>query len=116
MFMGRRSGREIPVKVLFSAWPGYGHLLPMVPLARAAQRAGHRVLVTTGPDLADLTRGFGLDFRPTGMTAEEVYAAVPTDVSVASLPPEQKVAFAARYMFGPGALSREIDLLDIVPA
>src|SRR3954454_275822 len=116
MFMGRRSGREIPVKVLFSAWPGYGHLLPMVPLARAAQRAGHQVLVTTGPDLADVTRGVGLDFRPTGMTADEVYAQGPTDVSIDALPPGQQVAFAARYVFGPSALARAIDLLDIVPA
>src|SRR3954452_22648213 len=116
MFMGRRSGRECPVKVLFSAWPGYGHVLPMVPLARAAQRAGHQVLVTTGPDLADVTRGSGLDFRPTGMTADEVYDQVPTDVSVTALPAAEQVAFAARYVFGPGALSRAIDLLDIVPA
>jgi UDP:flavonoid glycosyltransferase YjiC (YdhE family) len=104
------------VKVLFSAWPGYGHLLPMMPLARAAQRAGHQVLVTTGPDLADVVRGFGLEFRPTGMTAAEVYAAAPSDVSVDALPPEQRVGFAARYVFGPAALSRAIDLLDIVPA
>ena len=104
------------MKVLFSAWPGYGHLLPMMPLARAAQRAGHQVLVTTGPDLADVTREFGLEFRPTGMTAAEVYAAAPNDVTVDALPPEQRVAFAARYLFGPAALSRAIDLLDIVPA
>jgi UDP:flavonoid glycosyltransferase YjiC (YdhE family) len=112
----RRCGRECPVKVLFSAWPGYGHLLPMVPLARAAQRAGHQVLVTTGPDLADVTRGSGLDFRPTGMTADEVHDQAPTDVSVTALPAAEQVAFAARYVFGPGALSRAIDLLDIVPA
>ena len=104
------------MRVLFSAWPGYGHLLPMMPLARAAQRAGHEVLVTTGPDLADVVRGLELDFRPTGMTATEVYAQVPGDVTVDSLPREQRVAFAARYVFGPGALSRAIDLLDIVPA
>src|ERR1700754_2123849 len=116
MLGARRSGRECPVKVLFSAWPGYGHLLPMVPLARAAERAGHQVLVTTGPELADVTRGFGLDFQPTGMTADEVYAEARTDVSVDTLPPGQRMAFAARYVFGPGALSRAIDLLDIVPA
>jgi UDP:flavonoid glycosyltransferase YjiC (YdhE family) len=104
------------VKVLFSAWPGYGHLLPMVPLARAAQRAGHQVLVATGPDLADVTRELGLDFRPAGMTIDEVRAQVPSDVSVAGRSPAFDVAFAARYVFGPGALSRAIDLLDIVPA
>jgi UDP:flavonoid glycosyltransferase YjiC (YdhE family) len=104
------------VKVLFSAWPQHGHLLPLVPLARAAQRAGHQVLVTTGPDLAAVARGFELDFRPTGMTADEVYAQAPADVSVDAMPREQQVAFAARYVYGPGALSRAIDLLDIVPA
>ena len=36
------------MKILFGSWPGYGHLLPMLPLVRAAQRGGHDVLVTPG--------------------------------------------------------------------
>jgi len=26
----------VPMGTLFGSWPGYGHLLPMVPLIRAA--------------------------------------------------------------------------------
>src|SRR5690349_14346109 len=88
----------------------------MLPLARAAQRAGHDVLVTSGPDLADLTRGLGLDFRASGMTAAEVYAQVPDVGPIDSLPAEDRVAFAARHVFGPGAMSRGVDLLSLVPA
>jgi UDP:flavonoid glycosyltransferase YjiC (YdhE family) len=88
----------------------------MLPLARAAERAGHDVLVTSGPDLADLTRGFGLEFRASGMTADEVYAQVPAVGPIDALPEEERVAFAARHVFGPGAESRALDLLAIVPA
>jgi UDP:flavonoid glycosyltransferase YjiC (YdhE family) len=104
------------VRILFASWPGHGHLLPMLPLVRAAERAGHEVLVTSGPDLADLTRGLGLDFRASGMTMAEVYAQVPDVGPIDALPEEEKVRFAARHVFGPGAVSRALDLLAIVPA
>ncbi|HEX3221995.1 MAG TPA: glycosyltransferase [Nocardioides sp.] len=105
------------MRILFASWPGHGHLLPMLPLARAAERAGHQVMVTSGPDLADLTRGLGLDFRASGMTAAEIYAQVPdTGGSIDALPDEEKVRFAARHVFGPGAMSRALDLLAMVPA
>lgn len=42
------------MRILFGSWPAYGHLLPMVPLIRAAQRAGHDVLVSSGSDMAGL--------------------------------------------------------------
>jgi UDP:flavonoid glycosyltransferase YjiC (YdhE family) len=40
------------VRVLISACPLYGHVNTLLPLARAAQRAGHQVRFATGPDLA----------------------------------------------------------------
>ena len=39
-------------RVLFTSCPLYGHVLPMLPLIRAAGRAGHDVRVATGPDLS----------------------------------------------------------------
>ena len=38
------------MSILFTSNPLVGHWLPMLPLARAAQRAGHEVAVTAGPD------------------------------------------------------------------
>lgn len=42
------------MRLLFSATPAYGHLLPLVPLARAAQDQGHEVGVLTSAGMADV--------------------------------------------------------------
>ena len=103
------------MRILFSSWPGYGHLFPMVPLVRAAERAGHEVLVSSGSDLAAATERLGVPFRSSGLTAAEGYAGVP-DIghSIDALPDEEKTAFAARHLFGPGALARARDLGEVL--
>jgi UDP:flavonoid glycosyltransferase YjiC (YdhE family) len=45
------------MRVLVGCWPAYGHLLPMLPLVRAARRAGHDVVVSSGADLAPVLGG-----------------------------------------------------------
>lgn len=40
------------MRILFSATPLLGHLLPLLPLAEAARRAGHDVAVLTGESMA----------------------------------------------------------------
>jgi len=54
------------MRILFSGRPAYGHLYPLLPLARAAQDAGHRVTLATGakflPELTEL----GFDTREAG--------------------------------------------------
>ncbi|KAA0940343.1 glycosyltransferase [Streptomyces apricus] len=42
------------MRILFSATPAYGHLLPLLPLERAARRAGHTTAFLTHPSLASL--------------------------------------------------------------
>lgn len=54
------------MRVLFGCWPAYGHLLPMLPMVRAAQRAGHEVRVTTGADLAPLLDRLGIERHRSG--------------------------------------------------
>ncbi|MFI6760314.1 glycosyltransferase [Micromonospora sp. NPDC050417] len=39
------------MRILFSAVALFGHVLPMVPLARAARGAGHEVALVTGPEM-----------------------------------------------------------------
>jgi hypothetical protein len=50
------------------------------------------------------------------MTAAEVYAQVPDVGPIDALPAEERIAFAARHVFGAGAMSRGVDLLSLVPA
>jgi UDP:flavonoid glycosyltransferase YjiC (YdhE family) len=56
------------MRVLFICNPLYGHLYPMLPLARAAQAAGHAVVVATGADIAPLAQHEGLNTWSIGMT------------------------------------------------
>jgi UDP:flavonoid glycosyltransferase YjiC (YdhE family) len=62
------------VRLLFTAFPGFGHVHPMLPLARAAVRGGHEVEFLTGADLVERVRGYGLDSRPMGLAGEDISA------------------------------------------
>lgn len=60
-----------PMRILFVCNPLYGHLNSMLPLARAAQSAGHDVVVTTAADVAHLAHDEGLAVWPIGITHAE---------------------------------------------
>lgn len=98
------------MKILFSAWPGYGHLLPMVPLVRAAQRAGHEAVITTGPDLEPFASSLGVRAVAAGPSAAESYSHLPGDVMISRLPAAEQNAFAAKHLFGAAAAARARDL------
>ncbi len=61
-----------PVRILFSSSPLTGHLLPMLPLAGAARRAGHEVIIATGPDLSDEIERRGFTAWPVGPSKAEI--------------------------------------------
>jgi UDP:flavonoid glycosyltransferase YjiC (YdhE family) len=86
----------------------------MVPLIRAAQRGGHEVVVTSGGDLAGLVDSLGVTAHTSGLTLAESYARLPDGVVVSELPPEQQPLFAARHLFGAGAVDRARDVLDLM--
>ncbi|MCE0537860.1 glycosyltransferase [Kineosporia rhizophila] len=46
------------MRILFSSCPAFGHLLPMLPLARAAGRAGHEVAFLTHPSMVQQVPSF----------------------------------------------------------
>ncbi|GAB2862670.1 hypothetical protein GCM10027176_75740 [Actinoallomurus bryophytorum] len=45
------------MRILFSSTPALGHLLPMLPLAAAAGRAGHEVALLSHPSMASFAAG-----------------------------------------------------------
>jgi len=51
---------RVPRRILFSTWPAHGHLLPLLPMARAALAAGHEVVIASGAEGATeaARRGF----------------------------------------------------------
>ena len=67
-----RRSREGRVRILFTSTPGYGHVLPMLPLARAGCSSGHQVRWATGPDACRVVRAAGIDATEAGLTDAEV--------------------------------------------
>ena len=50
------------MRALFSSTRGAGHFNPLVPFARAFERAGHELLFAGPPDLAGAVDGAGFEF------------------------------------------------------
>src|SRR4051794_18665789 len=104
----------VHVRLLFASWPGYGHLLPMLPLIRAAQRGGHDVVVSTGADMSAMLGRLGVRAHRSGVTLAESYERLPVSQWVSALPAEEQPAFPARHLFGAGAVDRARDVLDLL--
>ncbi len=96
--------------MLFTSCPAYGHLLPMLPLIRAASRAGHQVRVATGPDLVDALATRGVPAHPVGppwAASWSVHEAIWADPAGSE---EGKMLAGAVALFGAPALARLTDL------
>ena len=90
-----------PMRILFAVPPGYGLMLPVVPLMWAARVAGHEVLVACTGDMIDVGARAGLamyDVLPDRDVWDELIRGVATkddDKVAASL--SEEFRFAARY-------------------
>jgi UDP:flavonoid glycosyltransferase YjiC (YdhE family) len=98
-------------RVLFTSCPAYGHVLPMLPLVRAALRSGHDVRVATGPDLVAPLAARGLDVHPVGPSWEAAWAGNEAAWAVPDVPDEQRMLNGVVALFGTPALARLDDLV-----
>ena len=86
------------MRALFSSTRGAGHFNPLVPFARAFERAGHEVLFAGPPDLAGTVECAGFEFRSTGPRPEEELQAIWSRVP--ELPPDEQNAVVIGQVFG----------------
>src|SRR3954471_3513728 len=98
-------------RVLFTSCPAYGHALPLLPLIRAAERAGHDVRVATGPDLVGPLASRGLEAHAVGPTWEASWRAHEAVWAAPGVPEEQKMSDGVVTLFGAPALARLDDLV-----
>jgi len=63
------------VRVLFTAHGAYGHVQPLIGVARALVSDGHDVLFATAADVGPLVASHGIDAVAAGMADEELVAA-----------------------------------------
>ena len=86
------------MRILFSGTPGYGHLLPLLPLARAFRQQGDDVAFTTGDSFAALFAAEDMRLFSAGPTLEtmlgEFIQQTGADPS-AEVPPELIAEFFA---------------------
>jgi UDP:flavonoid glycosyltransferase YjiC (YdhE family) len=86
------------LRALFSSTRGAGHFNPLVPFARAFERAGHEVMVAGPPDLAGAVETAGFAFwefdPPPAEELGEIWARVP------ELPPDEANEVVVGEIFG----------------
>ncbi len=89
------------MRILFSATSGWGHIHPMVPLARALVDRGDEVLWATGADGCERLAREGFKTAPAGLgdreAMAEFYRRFP---EVKSVPPPQRSDFMFPRLFG----------------
>ena len=102
-------------RILFTSVPAYGHALPMLPLVRAAIRAGHDVRFATGPDLVGPLRSRGIPAYVAGPTfagMQQTRQDLAPDID--RMPPEEQIAASAAGLFGLPARERRDDLREML--
>ncbi len=60
------TGHTAPMRILLATSPGVGHLLPLLPVARAAAARGHDVRIAAGSSLGSIVARAGFDHVPAG--------------------------------------------------
>jgi UDP:flavonoid glycosyltransferase YjiC (YdhE family) len=91
------------VKILFAVAPGYGLMLPIVPLMWAARAAGHEILVATTSEMTEASAHAGLpvvDVCPHRDVWSELLNAVSGGEDQDSLPEEYRLAKKDGNPFG----------------
>jgi UDP:flavonoid glycosyltransferase YjiC (YdhE family) len=62
------------MRVLFSSTPAYGHLLPLLPLARALRGRGHEVAMLSAEAVSPIVAPEGIELLPAGPGMDVVLA------------------------------------------
>lgn len=103
------------MRVLFSSTSGYGHIFPMVPLARAFAAAGHEVLWATGRDACPRVAAAGLDVAPAGLSGQSLAELTRRlFTGMLDVRPERRGGFIYPRLFGQGlAPAMFADLLPL---
>jgi UDP:flavonoid glycosyltransferase YjiC (YdhE family) len=100
------------MRMLFTSCPSYGHVNPMLPLARQAQRAGHEVAFATGAELVPEIKRRGFDAWLVAPSRAETDASVrAAHLDLETLPLEQRLPLQVQGVFVESAAKRAIELV-----
>jgi hypothetical protein len=100
------------MRILLTSNPLVGHWLPMLPLARAAQAAGHEVVVVAGPNVVPDIERRGLTAWAIGPQLETIQAGLRNRPRGAAESDADRTVADGMAMFADPAVARAHDLLD----
>ena len=88
------------MRILFSTTPAVGHLLPLLPMARAARDRGHQVVVAGGASIAPIIAAAGFRHEVMGpATIREMFQGLP---DVSAVPARERVLLTMPHVFARG--------------
>ena len=88
------------MRILFSVAPAVGHVLPLLPLARAARDRGHEVVVASGASNASIIAAAGFRHEVMGpATIREMFQGLP---DVSAIPARERVLTTMPHVFARG--------------
>lgn len=100
------------MRILIGTGPAFGHLNPMLPLARAAEQAGHEVVVATGAEMVPQVQRHGFTCWQVGLSRAENDAAFRArHPDLDAYPAEERMRLAIDGMFVAGSARRAADLV-----
>jgi UDP:flavonoid glycosyltransferase YjiC (YdhE family) len=100
------------MRVLFTCVSGYGHFLPLVPLAQAFRARGDTVLVAAAPFHSEQAELAGLELLPTGLDQPEVNARfAPAKAHSQTLPIRDRRAYVFTQRFAVVEAPGRVDAL-----
>ncbi len=103
------------MRVLFSSTSGYGHVIPMIPLAQAFRAAGHEVLWATAAQAMPVVAEAGIEAVASGASGpEEAAIRYEMRTRAESVEPAHRGAFVFPRMFGEALTPPMVaDLMEI---
>jgi UDP:flavonoid glycosyltransferase YjiC (YdhE family) len=100
------------MRILFSTVPAHGHLLPLLPLVRAAERAGHQVVVASGAEGVTEAARRGLPTWEVGPSRAAAGAAFRDAVGdLSAIAPDQRIPTVVAGVFGASSIRRAEQLV-----
>jgi UDP:flavonoid glycosyltransferase YjiC (YdhE family) len=102
------------MRILISTAPGVGHLLPLLPVARAARDRGHEVVIAGGASVAAIIAAAGFRHEPMGpATIGEMFAGLP---DVSAIPARERVLISMPHVFCKGIAPAMVDgVAELIP-
>jgi UDP:flavonoid glycosyltransferase YjiC (YdhE family) len=111
----RRPCDNCVVRVLFTSSPGWGHIHPMVGLARAFLDRGDRVLWVTGADACARLEREGIETSPAGLSERDGMSELSRQFpEIQSMPPADRPDYMFPRLFG--TVRAASMLVDLMPA